>query len=224
MQASTPTARGGSAEDSLHAFCLMPAPQSQPVLPCLRRRQLQHGHSRGARRLARLHQHGPHFSRSLEWLLFTSLDHDFCQGDVSDSPPGESPGFAGMGSLGGVAEDGMQTLLKSAFGLIRSFPQWRDVVVNVSRKTDAVMWPLLYSVVGKPSSVLQQLLHAGQVCSCASLRHGGLILGASVLSHCLKVEKRRPFCGVYLALRYSFHFQRSEVCAGAHGVMLASGG
>ena len=167
VQASTPTVRSVATEDALHAFCLMPAPQSQPVLPCLLRRQLQHGHSRGARRLARLHQHGPHFSRSLEWLLFTSLDHDFCQGDTSDSPAGSpSPDFAGMGALGGVAEHGVQTLLKSAFDLIRSFPQWRDVVVNVSRKTDAVMWPLLYSVVGKPSSVLQQLLHAGQVRSC----------------------------------------------------------
>lgn len=125
--------------------------------------QLQHGHTRGARRLARLHQHGPHFSRSLEWLLFTSLDHDFCQGDVSSDSPGSSPDSDGVGALWDVAEDGTQTLLGSAFDLIRSFPQWRDVVVNVSRKTDAVMWPLLYSVVGKPSSVLQQLLHAGQV-------------------------------------------------------------
>lgn len=162
LQASTPSAKATVVEEALHAFCLMPAPQSQPVLPCLLRRQLQHGHARGARRLARLHQHGPHFSRSLEWLLFTSLDHDFCQGDVEDAP-GDSPDFGGFGGLGGVAEDGMQTLLRSAFYLIRSFPQWRDVVVNVSRKTDAVMWPLLYSVVGKPSSVLQQLLHAGQV-------------------------------------------------------------
>jgi RIC1 len=162
LQASTPRAKALVADEPLHAFCLMPAPQSQPVLPCLLRRQLQHGHSRGAKRLARLHQHGPHFSRSLEWLLFTSLDHDFCQGDVSDTP-----NFGGIGPLGDVAEDGMQTLLKSAFELIRSFPQWRDVVVNVSRKTDSVMWPLLYSVIGKPSSVLQQLLHAGQVRNCS---------------------------------------------------------
>lgn len=54
-------------------------------------------------------------------------------------------------------------LLRAAFDLIRCFPQWRDVVVNVSRKTDAVMWPLLFAVVGKPSTLLQQLLRSGQV-------------------------------------------------------------
>ena len=87
--------RIGGRDEQPHTFCLVPVPQSQPVLPCLLRRQLQHAHFRSARRLARLHQHGPHFSRSLEWLLFTALEYDYTEGDVesvaSGAPPPPAP-------------------------------------------------------------------------------------------------------------------------------------
>lgn len=88
---STDLADGGAPardEQQPHTFCLVPVPQSQPVLPCLLRRQLQHAHFRSARRLARLHQHGPHFSRSLEWLLFTALEFDYSEGDVESVASG----------------------------------------------------------------------------------------------------------------------------------------
>jgi hypothetical protein len=54
------------------AFHLIP--ESQPVLPCLLRRLLLRGSLNGAIALARQHVTGPHFSRSLEWLLFTALE------------------------------------------------------------------------------------------------------------------------------------------------------
>lgn len=63
-------AQGGAT--SLPCFHVIP--ESQPVLPCLLRRLLQRGAYANALLLARRHEHGPHFSRSLEWLLFTALE------------------------------------------------------------------------------------------------------------------------------------------------------
>jgi hypothetical protein len=54
--------------------CFHPVPESQPVLPCLLRRLLQKGALAEAHALARRHESGPHFHRSLEWLLFTALE------------------------------------------------------------------------------------------------------------------------------------------------------
>jgi hypothetical protein len=141
-----------------HAYCLIPIPQSQPILPCLLRRLLLQGDTLGARLLAHHHQHGPHFLRSLEWLLFTSLDHDF---GVSSGSEDYSTDASDRGA---TAESSGHALLSAVFDLVCRFPQWRDVVVNVSRKTDATMWPLLFSVVGEPSRLLEDLLRAGQVC------------------------------------------------------------
>ena len=54
--------------------CFHPLPESQPVLPCLLRRLLQKGKAKEALSLATSHSQAPHFARSLEWLLFTSLE------------------------------------------------------------------------------------------------------------------------------------------------------
>ena len=54
--------------------CFHPLPESQPVLPCLLRRLLQKGKAQEALSLATSHSQAPHFARSLEWLLFTSLE------------------------------------------------------------------------------------------------------------------------------------------------------
>lgn len=42
-----------------------------------------------------------------------------------------------------------------------------DVVVSVSRKTDASLWPALFSAVGSPSAVLELLLDSGSLTSAA---------------------------------------------------------
>lgn len=42
-----------------------------------------------------------------------------------------------------------------------------DVVVSVSRKTDASLWPALFSAVGSPSAVLELLLDTNSLTSAA---------------------------------------------------------
>ncbi len=73
--------------------------------------------------LARRHSHAPHFSRSLEWLLFTALEFN---ADDMPSPAKSAPGSAlspqhsperpRRGSTAG-------SLLLAAAALIRTFPQ-----------------------------------------------------------------------------------------------------
>ena len=73
--------------------------------------------------LARRHCHAPHFSRSLEWLLFTALEFN---ADDMPSPAKSAPGSAlspqhsperpRRGSTAG-------SLLLAAAALIRTFPQ-----------------------------------------------------------------------------------------------------
>ena len=165
-------------------YCLQPVPQSQLVLPCLLRRLLQQGDHKGAQLLALHHQRGPHFSRSLEWLLFTALDRDYCALSSAGSTPAAASAnghaaaqptelpSAAHALARGPSQSALQGgLLQAAFNLVRRFEQWRDVVVNVSRKTDATMWPLLFAVVGKPSAQLRQLLQSGQVRAPVRLLH-----------------------------------------------------
>lgn len=205
-RASPPPPPAHSAEQP-HAYCMLPVPQSQPVLPCLLRRLLLQGDAAGAAALAQHHQSGPHFPRSLEWLLFTSLDHDF--GAASSQSGSEGSHHADTATAAATAsaaaasphaasaavtrtdhdanatvssatldptrntvtsdvdfgsgDAAIADLLRAVMRLIRRFPQWRDVVVNVCRKTDATMWPLLFTVAGRPSRLLEQLLRLGQV-------------------------------------------------------------
>lgn len=74
--------------------------------------------------LARRHSHAPHFSRSLEWLLFTSLEFnaDDAPSPANTPPPGalepnqHSPERPRRGATAG-------SLLLAAAALIRNFPQ-----------------------------------------------------------------------------------------------------
>ena len=145
---------------------LHPVPESQPVLPCLLRRLLQKGGAfEEAVSLARCHESGPHFMRSLEWLLFTALEledtrqHDTAKGDQSTSNVG--PEGSGLGCS-------VSHLLSSAAALVRRFPlHHADVVVSVARKTDATLWPPLFTAVGPPSDLLESLLATGALGSAA---------------------------------------------------------
>lgn len=80
---STSGAQGTLAPTPVPLPCFHPIPESQPVLPCLLRRLLQRGAFADALALARRHEHGPHFSRSLEWLLFTTLEQEASKPAVS---------------------------------------------------------------------------------------------------------------------------------------------
>ncbi|PRW44970.1 RAB6A-GEF complex partner 1-like isoform A [Chlorella sorokiniana] len=76
--------------EAAQSLCFHPLPESQPVLPCLLRRLLQKGRYDDALELARWHSSGPHFNRSLEWLLFTALEID-----ADTRPHGTTAGAAG---------------------------------------------------------------------------------------------------------------------------------
>lgn len=51
--------------------------------------------------------------------------------------------------------------------IIRFCLQFAEIVVSVARKTDAAMWGALFAAVGRPSSVLEELLEGGALQSSA---------------------------------------------------------
>ncbi|KAG1677057.1 hypothetical protein FOA52_001227 [Chlamydomonas sp. UWO 241] len=184
----------GAAASSLP--CLHPVPESQPVLPCLLRRLLAKGALHEATALARRHEPGPHFMRSLEWLLFTTLELESSnshknrghqavaakprpstdargQAVLGRTPPGDSylnrpPEWqSSSGCASSLLSRQVSPLLTNAAALVRQFPQYADVVVSVARKTDAQLWPPLFSAVGPPSELLEGLLQAGALASAA---------------------------------------------------------
>lgn len=90
-------------------------PKTQPVLPCLLRRLLHRERQQEAYTLARSHAEAPHFARSLEWLLFTSLEIDA----DSFTSPARSKGRKQWQE----GRRGAGPLLTSAARLLRRFPQ-----------------------------------------------------------------------------------------------------
>lgn len=159
-----------------------PVPESQPVLPCLLRRLLLYGSFAATLALAKQHEDGPHFSRSLEWLLFTSLELArqpnaavSGSGGGAKPPPRSSSAFAlasggartapgsprGRRGAAPATPPGSRTLLASAAQLVRQFPDlFSDVVVAVARKTDGSYWGALFSAVGESSRLVAELVAA----------------------------------------------------------------
>ncbi|KXZ55895.1 hypothetical protein GPECTOR_2g1446 [Gonium pectorale] len=139
---------GASTMSASQLPCFHPIPESQPVLPCLLRRLLQRGAFKEAVMLARRHARGPHFARSLEWLLFTALEIETNTSSLTRLP--------------------VNSLLSAAAELVRHFPAlFAEVVVSVARKTDAALWPPLFDAVGSPSLLLEGLVEAGELASAA---------------------------------------------------------
>ncbi|KAL0029799.1 hypothetical protein WJX77_000735 [Trebouxia sp. C0004] len=185
------TRSAASSQSLTHAHasypCFHPLPESQPVLPCLLRRLLQKGKAKEALSLATSHSQAPHFARSLEWLLFTSLDinNEQMSRPQSSYSGGSYSQHLGMleqwidnsgrpqpepTSANGRPRKGAKTagpLLQAAAQLIRHFPLFRDIVVSVARKTDAQMWPALFAAVGSPRALLEALLDVGALQSAA---------------------------------------------------------
>lgn len=46
-------------------------------------------------------------------------------------------------------------VLRETAALIQHFPEYNSVVVNVARKTDSSMWPILFRATGKASQLFQ---------------------------------------------------------------------
>lgn len=130
------------------APCFEPTPKAQPILPCLLRHLLRRGELGVATRVASLAASRPHFTHSLEWLLFSALDRH--AGTASASP-------------GTPAASAAESALSAALGLIRAFPEYLDVVVAVARKTDSRDWPALFEHAGDPSALQRDALRRGQL-------------------------------------------------------------
>eukprot|EP01025_Chloroclados_australasicus_P021160 TRINITY_DN22203_c0_g1_i1.p1 TRINITY_DN22203_c0_g1~~TRINITY_DN22203_c0_g1_i1.p1 ORF type:complete len:1189 (-),score=213.62 TRINITY_DN22203_c0_g1_i1:1664-5230(-) len=168
-------------------------PESQPLLPCLLRRLLSYRAFNSALYLAKKHQHGPHFPRQLEWLLFTALELELgrqskrlkqqnlmqwtsmtLSGQLSDFIPAASPLTPQPSfpidtprlSREGPRKRDRHILLETT-RLIKKFPQFSEVVVSVARKTDASQWGALFNAVGSPSRLLEGLISKGKLQSAA---------------------------------------------------------
>eukprot|EP00850_Spirogloea_muscicola_P003181 SM000012S25443 [mRNA] locus=s12:1087565:1095716:- [translate_table: standard] len=120
--------------------CFEPIPKAQPILPCLLRHLLQRNKIDEAVELAQLSADRPHFSHSLEWLLFTVFDAEMTN-PVLRKRRKEKRG---------------PTMLDRACELIRHFPEYLDVVVSVARKTDGRHWQELFASAGKSTDLFEE--------------------------------------------------------------------
>jgi WD40 repeat protein len=96
-------------------------------------------------RLARSLQPIPHFVHSLELLLHETLNY-YEDNSEAVAVPGALP-----------RESGQMTLLRSVVALLEEFPDLLcDVVVRCARKSDMVVWPMLFSVAGSPEQFFER--------------------------------------------------------------------
>ncbi|CAI5523710.1 unnamed protein product [Closterium sp. Naga37s-1] len=121
--------------------CFEPTPQAQPILPCLLRHLLQRNKMEEAVQLAHLSATRPHFSHSLEWLLFTIFDAETSSASARRRRKEVKKG---------------PSLLDRACELIRHFGEYRDVVVSVARKTDSRHWPDLFASAGNSNTLFEE--------------------------------------------------------------------
>ncbi|CAM6095693.1 unnamed protein product [Calypogeia fissa] len=127
--------------------CFEPTPQTQPILPCLLRHLLQRDKLEEAIQLARLSCGRPHFSHSLEWLLFTVFDAAVSSQYVNKKRGKVSPAAS--------------HLLQQACILVRQFSEYLDVVVSVARKTDGRHWSELFAAAGKSTELFEECFQKG---------------------------------------------------------------
>ncbi|KAK9831279.1 hypothetical protein WJX74_010194 [Apatococcus lobatus] len=115
--------------------------------------------------LAQRHATAPHFPRSLEWLLFTALELEVDAPQRKGTAPARQTSRIGQQEMPKPRKAG--PLLLAVTELIRQFPQYREVVVSVARKTDASMWPALFAAAGDPGELLKGLSQQGALQSAA---------------------------------------------------------
>ena len=112
--------------------------QTQLFLPQIIRRHLSHFDPAAASSLAHRYQQLPYFSHALEILLHTVLDDDV---DTSPSP-----------------ED---ALLPSVLSFLSSFPDYLDILVQCTRKTEVRSWRTLFSYLPPPQELFEASLQKG---------------------------------------------------------------
>ncbi|XP_052193499.1 uncharacterized protein LOC127801965 isoform X2 [Diospyros lotus] len=124
--------------------CFEPSPQAQTILHCLLRHLIQRDKSEEALRLAQLSAEKPHFSHSLEWLLFTVFDAEI------------SWQSANKNQISVPKHATNKSLLEKTCGLIKNFPEYFDVVVSVARKTDGRHWADLFLAAGRSTELFEE--------------------------------------------------------------------
>jgi hypothetical protein len=151
LQHRTHKRRGQCANPAL-SIDFAPIAERQPVLACLLRRLLLNNRLEEALQLADSYSQGPHFARSMEWLLYTALDAASHGHDARPRPQG-----SGNGSDRPASE------LSKTIELISNFSQFSQLVVSVARKVDASMWPLLFDAAGSPANLCESSIHNGEL-------------------------------------------------------------
>jgi len=128
--------------DRSHGFS--PMPKTQPLLSPLVRYLLNQGAKEEARKLISRSTRHPHFSHSLEWLVFTVLEKEYSMLEAERE-------------IKGANNKSLYTL-EGVIDLIQDFSIFVDVVVRVARKIDPVHWKLLFSQSGKPCALFEKAL------------------------------------------------------------------
>ncbi len=114
--------------------------RTQLFLPPILHRQLAHFDDSAASSLAHRYQSLPYFSHALEILLHTVLD------DEVDKPP-----------------DPDQALLPSVLALLSSFPDYLEILVQCTRKTEVRSWRTLFAHLPPPQELFEQSLEKGML-------------------------------------------------------------
>lgn len=109
--------------------------QTHLFLPALLRHHLGQYNSPAALHLSHHYQHLQYFAHALEILL-----HDVLDEEVDTTPPPE------------------QALLPSVLSFLSSFPQYLDIVVQCTRKTEVRSWRTLFSYLPPPQELFEESL------------------------------------------------------------------
>ncbi|KAF2735488.1 RIC1-domain-containing protein [Polyplosphaeria fusca] len=109
-------------------------------LPALLRYHLAQYNSPAALHLSHHYQHLPYLAHALEILLHEVLDDE-----VDTAPPPE------------------QALLPSVLSFLSSFPQYLDIVVQCTRKTEVRSWRTLFAHLPPPQELFEESLQRGNL-------------------------------------------------------------
>lgn len=114
--------------------------RTQLFLPPVLRRELAHFNTAAASSLAHRYQQLPYFSHALEILLHNVLD------DEVDQPP-----------------DPDSALLPSVLSFLSSFPDYLDILVRCTRKTEVRSWRTLFADLPPPRELFEASLGKGML-------------------------------------------------------------
>ncbi|PVH96417.1 RIC1-domain-containing protein [Periconia macrospinosa] len=114
--------------------------RTQLFLPALLRQHLAQYNHPAALHLSHHYQHLLYFPHALEMLLHEVLDEE-----VDTSPPPE------------------QALLPSVLSFLSSFPQYLDIVVQCTRKTELRSWRTLFANLPPPEELFEESLQKGSL-------------------------------------------------------------